>query len=118
MQSSKLAPFTIFYDHGEEYHRLKNEIFTQGVYYFETNSARPSIIDAGAHIGLATLYFKKMYPGAHVTAIEPNPRTFPLLEKNVFENQLNDVTTHQVALASESGIAEFFLDRTDEHWWS
>ncbi len=118
MFSSKLPPFRIFYDNGEEYHVLKNEVFTDGVYYFETENPSPKIIDAGAHIGLATLYFKKVYPAARVVAIEPNPETFPLLEKNVFENQLDGVELHQVTLAAGAGEAEFFLDSSSHQWWS
>jgi FkbM family methyltransferase len=118
MQSSKLPPFTIYYDNSEEYHHLKNEVFTQGSYYFETEVARPRIIDAGAHIGLSTFYFKKLYLGAQIIAIEPNPHSFTLLEKNIFENQLEDVETHQVALSAQPGATSFFYDMSDDKWES
>jgi FkbM family methyltransferase len=118
MQSTKLAPFTVFFDNSEEYHHLKNEIFTQGAYYFETDNARPRIIDAGAHIGLSTLYFKKLFPGAQVTAIEPNPAVIPFLEKNIWENNLTDVEVVTAALADEAGQMEFFSDASDEQWLS
>ncbi len=118
MQQTKISPFTVFYEHGEEFHRLKNEIFTQGIYYFETNSSAPRILDAGAHIGLATLYFKKLYPTAKITALEPLPQNFALLEKNIFENQLTTVDLHQIALADQTGEADFFFDTTDQKWFS
>src|SRR5258708_710719 len=118
LNKSKLSPFTVFYENGPEYHQLKNEIFTQDAYFFETANPQPRIIDAGAHIGLATLYFKKLYPNARITAIEPNPHTFALLEKNIFENGLTDIETQNIALAGTNGTAEFFMDSTDEKWLS
>jgi FkbM family methyltransferase len=119
MKSSKLHQFTVWHDNTEEYHHLKREVFGQHSYFFETDSPTPFIIDAGAHIGLATLYFKKQYPHAKVIAIEPNPETFALLEKNVWENQLDEVEVFQCALAdSNYSSMPFYLDETPVKWWS
>jgi len=102
----------------EEYHLLKSEVFTQGVYYFESDNPRPRIIDAGAHIGLSTLYFKKIFPFSHIISLEPNPLTFSLLEKNIFENQVQDVELHQAALAAGAEKSTFFMDDTENEWFS
>lgn len=118
MQSSKLQNYKIFYNNSEEYHHLKREIFTSDLYYFETTSPNPVIIDAGAHIGLATLYFKNLYPTAKITALEPNPPSYALLEKNLFENQIDDVTTFPVGLSDHSGTDTLYFDSTDEQWHS
>jgi FkbM family methyltransferase len=40
------------------------------------------IVDAGAHIGLATLYFHNRYPDAAICAIEPERSNFELLQRN------------------------------------
>lgn len=40
------------------------------------------IVDAGANIGLSSLYFAGRYPRATILAIEPNPDNFALLEAN------------------------------------
>jgi FkbM family methyltransferase len=40
------------------------------------------IIDAGANIGLSSLYFAARYSDATIFAIEPEPRNFELLERN------------------------------------
>lgn len=118
MLESKLGEFSVFFDNSEEFHRIKQEIFTHDIYFFETDTPSPIIIDAGAHIGLATLYFKKMYPHAHITAIEPNPHSFQLLQKNIAVNQLDDVQLQQVALAPQASTQKFFLDSSPLHWWS
>jgi FkbM family methyltransferase len=118
MPTAKLGTYSVTFDNSEEYHRLKNEIFTHHQYYFETENPQPVIIDAGAHIGLATLYFKKNYPGAVITAIEPQLANFKLLEKNIWDNDLSNVETHQVALSDKMGTAKFFQDVSDDKWYS
>lgn len=118
MKPSKLHNYTIYHNNSEEYHQLKREIFTQDLYHFETDSPTPLIIDAGAHIGLSVLYFKRIYPNAQIIAIEPNPESFALLEKNMFENQIEGVTLIQAALSNKSGQETLFLDETNEEWHS
>ena len=79
----KIDQYEVNYHDKDELLHLKNEIFVHHCYYFETTVTNPKIIDAGAHIGLATLYFKKLFPFAEITAIEPQPISFKLLEQNV-----------------------------------
>lgn len=64
----------------------------------------PLIIDAGANIGLSTLYFADVWPKAHVIAIEPDPANFALLCTN--SGDLPRVTCVNAALASSSGGAQ------------
>jgi FkbM family methyltransferase len=118
MQNSRLQKFNIYYNNSEEYHHLKREVFTSDLYYFETDNPTPFIIDAGAHIGLSTLYFKQLYPGAEIISIEPNPSTFKILETNLFENQIDNVTTINSAVSNVQGKESFFLDETYEEWHS
>jgi FkbM family methyltransferase len=118
MPKAKLGAFEVEFDNSEEYHHLKSEIFTANIYYFETDNARPRIIDAGAHIGMATLYFKRLFPGSIITAIEPHGRSFKLLENNIWNNDLSDVTTVNVALSNKIGETDFYSDVTDEQWVS
>lgn len=115
---AKLGNYTVYFHNSQEYHVLKQEIFTQDQYYFETDNPAPVIIDAGAHIGLATLYFKKLYPAANVIAIEPLPANFQLLEKNLWENQLENVETHQLALADRVDDLTFYADSSGDEWFS
>lgn len=59
------------------------EIFADEVYRFDARTDAPRIVDAGANIGLSVLYFKRAYPNASITAFEPDPAIFELLERNV-----------------------------------
>lgn len=101
MPSTRLGAYTVNYANLEEYHHIKREIFADHIYYFESENLDPLIIDAGAHIGLATLYFKKMFPSARIIAIEPNPTSFKLLEQNVWENELTNVQCINAALVDD-----------------
>lgn len=117
-QTARIHNFNIHYQTRDEFHHLKREIFTYDSYFFETDNPTPVIIDAGAHIGLSTLYFKYLYPAAKIIAIEPNPAAFALLEQNVFENQLDNVTTINAALWETATTLPFYRDRTKNHWFS
>lgn len=89
---------------------LYHDIFARQIYLFRTASKPPVIFDCGANIGMATLYFKWLYPEARIEAFEPDPGTFELLQNNVRRNGLTDVTTHNCALWDKSGNIDFFID--------
>jgi FkbM family methyltransferase len=42
-----------------------------------------AIVDLGANIGLASLYFASHYSGCRIFAVEPNPSTYALLTSNL-----------------------------------
>jgi FkbM family methyltransferase len=48
-----------------------------------SNGKRPVIIDAGANIGLAALWFRAQFPDATVISIEPDADNFAVLKENV-----------------------------------
>jgi len=92
---------------------LFKEIWLAEQYYFRTSAPAPLIIDAGANIGMAVLYFCKQYPSARVLAFEPDPTACAALKKNVQANKLN-VTVHQAAVGGEAGEIDFFSDPAHE----
>lgn len=67
------------------------EIFAEQIYRFPCEERSPCILDLGANIGLATLWFKQHYPGARIIAVEPDPAIYACLEGNVRRNGLTDV---------------------------
>jgi FkbM family methyltransferase len=85
---------------------LYREIFARQSYFFEAATARPFILDCGANIGMAVLYFKWLYPDSEVWAFEPEPRTFSTLERNVARNHLTNVRLHNIALWDNDGDLE------------
>lgn len=59
-----------------------DKIFIEEEYDFETTSSPKTIIDAGANIGLVSIYFANKYPKAKIIAIEPEKSNFALLKRN------------------------------------
>ena len=62
-----------------------SEVFLQGVYNgaVERFPECRKIIDLGAHIGLATLFFAIKYPQARIASVEPHPVNYELLTENL-----------------------------------
>jgi FkbM family methyltransferase len=59
-------------------------------------------MDGGAHMGLATFYFKSLYPEAKITSFEADPKVFSVLNANVIFNQLEGITLVKAALAGQT----------------
>jgi FkbM family methyltransferase len=60
-----------------------------------------TIVDAGAHIGMASILFALKYPDARIIAIEPEPSNFALLVRNTAP--YHTITPIQAALWREDG---------------
>ena len=58
------------------------QVWLNNEYDIPLKSEAEVIIDAGANIGLASLYFKDKYPKASIYAIEPEKGNFDQLVKN------------------------------------
>ena len=61
----------------------------------------PIIVDAGANIGAATLWFSSLYPDAKLVAVEPHAGNAALLWRNVADRP--NVTVMEAAIGSEAG---------------
>lgn len=118
MQSSRVGKYTLWYDNAEEFYELKKEIFTEHRYYAELESEKPTIVDLGAHIGMAVVYFKICYPNSMVVAYEPESSNFALLKKNMEENQLSGVTIYNQAVAPKSESLELHVPTQEKGWRS
>ncbi len=59
------------------------QIFYGKEYDIRLDSEPKYIIDCGANIGLASVYFANKFPNATIIAVEPDSRNFAYLKKNV-----------------------------------
>ncbi|MDD2676634.1 MAG: FkbM family methyltransferase [Methylacidiphilaceae bacterium] len=84
------------------------EIFVSRDYEFRSANPAPRILDCGANIGLATLFFKLCYPESRIDAFEVDPNLAALFERNVRDNGLSDVNVHCCALAGAAGEIDFY----------
>jgi FkbM family methyltransferase len=60
-----------------------DQVFINQGYDFLVETQPKTIVDAGANIGLTSIYFANKYPEAKIFAIEPEQSNFELLKKNV-----------------------------------
>lgn len=77
------------------------QVFTDEEYAFAVERSPTVIVDAGANIGLAAVYFANKYPDAQIIAIEPENGNFEMLKKNVAPYP--NVTPIQAALWNANG---------------
>lgn len=89
------------------------EIFEKGIYDFQASGEAPRIIDCGANIGLAVLFWKRRYPKSRILAFEPDPAAFEALVWNCRHWGLSEVECLNKAVWSEEGEYPFARDGAD-----
>lgn len=102
------AGFKVKYCAVESLLCLFREIFINHSYWFTAETSRPFIIDCDANIGMASLYFKALYPAAEILAFEPDPDAFACLEENIKLNGLSGVKIKNEALMRTAGETELY----------
>lgn len=98
----KIHSYEISGTHLAELRQVSNEIFHAHSYYVEGLGTNPTILDIGAHVGIASHYFKHTYPQATIIAVEPHPVNLTFLEENVAWNRLDGVTVFHAAVVPAS----------------
>jgi len=83
-----------------------NEVIEKNEYDFTVKNAPKYIIDAGANIGLASVYFGRKYSNAKIIAIEPEEENFKLLKLNI--KDYPNITAINAALWNMSGEITLF----------
>jgi FkbM family methyltransferase len=89
------------------------DIFIQRSLAFRSSRSDPRILDCGANIGLATLFFKAEYPAARITAFEADPAIAALLGDNLRANGAGDVAIVPAAVWTAAGTLAFHADGAD-----
>jgi len=89
-----------------------HSIFKEEAYAFSPRQGPPVIIDGGANIGLTTLYWKRQFPEARITAFEPGPHVFNALKANIERFELENVELLQKGLWKKDGSLTFEADKT------
>jgi FkbM family methyltransferase len=90
-----------------------DDIFVKRTLAFRSNSSSPRILDCGANVGLASLFFHRLYPDARITAFEADPALFAILDTNLAANDANVVERRQVALWTSTGTLAFRSEGSD-----
>ncbi len=72
----------------------------------------PVIVDAGANIGAASIWYRVQYPDAHIVAIEPDEQNAKLLRRNLAP--FDKTTVLEAAIGSTPGFVS--LVRPGQSW--
>lgn len=108
-QVSKLLEPGISFTHGPTLATLYEEIFVRELYGFDSANDRPLILDGGANIGLAVLYWKRLFPGAQIKCFEPDPSALRCLRENIERHGLTGIEVHEAALGAATREVWFEL---------
>lgn len=94
------------------YHQT-HQIFGQRIYNFRPASPAPVILDCGAHIGLASLYFKERFPAARITAIEADEALADTCRTNFATFGVPDIEVVHAAVWTHADGVSFSLTSDD-----
>jgi FkbM family methyltransferase len=93
-------------------------IFEHRIYAMLCDHANPRTIDAGANIGMAALFFRRLFPSAKIDAFEADPGIVQVLRQNVDSFGLHDVEVHHAAVSDKTGTVQFVSTGLDSRYVS
>ncbi|HUQ18818.1 MAG TPA: FkbM family methyltransferase [Gemmatimonadaceae bacterium] len=89
------------------------DTFVDELHAFDTDVKTPRVLDCGANVGVVTLYLKRRYPDASITAFEADPAIAATLARNVEENHLSRVDIIAAAVWDSVGETTFVAEGAD-----
>jgi len=101
------------YADGASFLSAHEEIFRRGIYTFRSSTEKPFVIDGGANVGLASLFFKRLYPECEILAFEADPAIASVFEANLSTRQWSSVELRREALWDFDGVVRFAADGAD-----
>jgi len=90
-----------------------DDIFVHSSLAFRTQHPRPRILDCGANIGLASLFFRRAYPAARITAFEADPALAAICTRNLCDGAAVAVDVRQAAIWIDEGYVDFLCEGAD-----
>ena len=78
-----IAPYRFEYSDAMSAWPQWDDIFMHRSLAYETDAREPRILDCGANIGLASIYFRQRYPNARITAFEADPSLAAICRRNL-----------------------------------
>ena len=90
-----------------------DDIFVKRTLAFTSATPSPRILDCGANVGLASLFFRRLYPDARITAFEADPALFDILDANLQANGAGSVEARHAALWTSTGTVTFQCEGSD-----
>jgi FkbM family methyltransferase len=82
-RKQSILQYPYYLREGTSDERVEQDVFRMYQIYTKEDFGTPHwIIDAGANIGLRTVWFANLFPEANIIAIEPEKTNFDLLQQN------------------------------------
>ena len=85
------------------------EVWISQAYHCAFDTDEPFIIDCGANVGAASLYFKMYQPRCRLLAFEPNPSCATVWRKNMAANGHHEAQLVEAACGRTEGQAELHV---------
>jgi len=112
--STTLAGGPLTFVHPRSFINQYELIFERHQYDFPSATDAPRIVDGGANVGLACVYWKRRWPQASITAFEADPRICTVLRGNLRAAGADaGVDVVQAALSDRTGTLRFAQDGGD-----
>ena len=108
-----IAPYRFEYSDAMSAWPQWDDIFMHGSLAFETAASAPRILDCGANIGLASIYFTRRYPNARITAFEADPSLAAICRRNLAASGGGRVDVRDAAVWVGEGSIEFVCEGAD-----
>lgn len=93
-----------------------DEVVLHKDYEFDLGFTPMTIVDAGANIGLSSVYYANRYPLAEIIAIEPEVSNFAMLERNV--RPYRHITPVRAALWNHEGLIHLSNPLGEQGQWN
>lgn len=90
-----------------------HDIFVRRSLSFLASTDAPRVLDCGANVGLASIWIKRQYPNARITAFEADPTIHAVLKRNLQRNNMTDVETVQAAVWRDTQPITFRCEGAD-----
>lgn len=84
--------------------------FGTEIYKFNTLKQKPFIIDVGAGIGIASIYFAQNFRDAKILAFEADIKRCDCLRKNLLSFKIENVQVHEANFRTANGRNKFASD--------
>jgi FkbM family methyltransferase len=88
-------------------------LIVKGLNDFYSSNPKPLILDCGANIGISVLRYKQLFPNAEIIAFEPDKRIHEVINQNLKQNKIENVTVIEAAVWTQDGEHTFFTEGAD-----
>jgi FkbM family methyltransferase len=89
------------------------DIFVKRCLDFQAATDSPRILDCGANVGLASLFFARRYPKARISAYEADPALAGMLAENLSQNGISQTHATHAAVWTTNGELTFRCEGSD-----